>query len=136
MEYKPLQTVAVDAHAGEVPAAFVELTGGATVTVDALMEFAKKHIHERAAYPKHLEIMDELPKTAVGKIFKPDLRKSAITRVYNAALDKAGVGAQVTGVVEDKKLGLVAQLSKTGEASDDQVKDALGDFTRPWVWGD
>ncbi|MEJ6814995.1 MAG: acyl-CoA synthetase [Octadecabacter sp.] len=125
-----------DAHAGEVPAAFVELTGGATVTVDALMEFAKKHIHERAAYPKHLEIMDELPKTAVGKIFKPDLRKSAITRVYNAALDKAGVGAQVTGVVEDKKLGLVAQLSKTGEASDDQVKDALGDFTRPWVWGD
>ncbi len=125
-----------DAHAGEVPAAFVELTDGATVTVDALMEFAKKHIHERAAYPKYLEIMDELPKTAVGKIFKPDLRKSAITRVYNAALDKAGVGAQVTGVVEDKKLGLVAQLSKTGEASDDQVKDALGDFTRPWVWGD
>jgi len=125
-----------DAHAGEVPAAFVELTDGATVTVDALMEFAKKHIHERAAYPKHLEIMDELPKTAVGKIFKPDLRKSAITRVYNAALDKAGVGAQVTGVVENKKLGLVAQLSKTGEASDDQVKDALGDFTRPWVWGD
>ena len=125
-----------DAHAGEVPAAFVELTGAATVTVDALMEFAQKHIHERAAYPKHLEIMDELPKTAVGKIFKPDLRKSAIMRVYNAALDKAGVGAQVTGVVEDKKLGLVAQLSKTGEASDDQVKDALGDFTRPWVWGD
>ncbi|MDC1381118.1 acyl-CoA synthetase [Octadecabacter sp.] len=125
-----------DAHAGEVPAAFVELTDVATVTVDALMEFAKKHIHERAAYPKYLEIMDELPKTAVGKIFKPDLRKSAITRVYNAALDKAGVGAQVTGVVEDKKLGLVAQLSKTGEASDDQVKDALGDFTRPWVWGD
>ena len=125
-----------DAHAGEVPAAFVELTDGATVTVDALMEFAKKHIHERAAYPKYLEIMDELPKTAVGKIFKPDLRKSAITRVYNAALDKAGVGAQVTGVVEDKKLGLVALLSKTGEASDDQVKDALGDFTRPWVWGD
>ncbi|MDB4053189.1 acyl-CoA synthetase [Octadecabacter sp.] len=125
-----------DAHAGEVPAAFVELTDGATVTVDALMEFAKKHIHERAAYPKHLEIIDELPKTAVGKIFKPDLRKSAITRVYNAALDKAGVGAQVTGVVEDKKLGLVAQLSKMGEASDDQVKDALGDFTRPWVWGD
>jgi len=27
-----------DAHAGEVPAAFVELTDGATVTVDELME--------------------------------------------------------------------------------------------------
>ncbi|AKS44930.1 fatty-acyl-CoA synthase/long-chain acyl-CoA synthetase [Octadecabacter temperatus] len=123
-----------DAHAGEVPAAFVELTEGATVTVEELMEFAKKHIHERAAYPKHLEIMDELPKTAVGKIFKPDLRKSSITRIYNAALDKAGVPAQVTSVVEDKKLGLVAHVAKTGEASDEQVNGVIGAFTRPWVW--
>jgi fatty-acyl-CoA synthase len=113
---------------------FVELTEGATVTVDELMAYAKKHIHERAAYPKHLEIMDELPKTAVGKIFKPDLRRSAITRVYNGALDKAGVGAQVTAVLEDKKLGLVAHVTKTGDATDEQVKAALGAFTRPWVW--
>lgn len=123
-----------DAHAGEVPAAFVELVDGATVSVEELMEFANKHIHERAAYPKHLEIMDELPKTAVGKIFKPDLRKSAITRVYNAALDKAGVPAQVTSVMEDKKRGLVAHVSKTGDASDEQVTAAIGAFTRPWVW--
>jgi acyl-CoA synthetase (AMP-forming)/AMP-acid ligase II len=123
-----------DAHAGEVPAAFVELTEGATVTVEELMEFANKHIHERAAYPKHLEIMDELPKTAVGKIFKPDLRKSAITRIYNEALDKAGVAAQVTSVVEDKKLGLVAHIAKTGEVTDEQVTAVIGAFTRPWVW--
>jgi len=123
-----------DAHAGEVPAAYVELTDGATVTVEELLAFAKKHIHERAAYPKHLEIMDELPKTAVGKTFKPDLRKSAITRVYNAALDKAGVAAQVTAVTEDKKRGLVAYVSKTGDASDEQVNDVLGAFTRPWEW--
>ena len=123
-----------DAHAGEVPAAFVELTDGATVTVEELMEFAKKHIHERAAYPKHLEIMDELPKTAVGKIFKPDLRKSSITRIYNGALDKAGVPAQVTSVMEDKKLGLVAHVTKTGEVTDEQVTAVIGAFTRPWVW--
>ena len=125
-----------DAHAGEVPAAFVELTDGSTATVEDLMEFAKKHIHERAAYPKHLEIMDELPKTAVGKIFKPDLRKSAITRIYNDALTKAGVPAQVTSVVEDKKLGLVAHVTKSGDATDEQMKDTLGAFTRPWVWAD
>ena len=123
-----------DAHAGEVPAAYVELTDGATVTVEELMEFAQNHIHERAAYPKHLEILDELPKTAVGKIFKPDLRKSAITRIYNEALDKAGVAASVTSVIEDKKLGLVAHVTKNGDVTDDAVKDALGSFTRPWQW--
>ncbi|WP_296418776.1 acyl-CoA synthetase [Pseudooctadecabacter sp.] len=123
-----------DAHAGEVPAAYVELVDGATVTVEELMEFAKNHIHERAAYPKHLEILDELPKTAVGKIFKPDLRKSAITRIYNKALADAGVGAEVTSVIEDKKRGLVAQVTKTGETTDEAVTGALGSFTRPWEW--
>jgi len=124
-----------DAHAGEIPAAYVELIDGATVTKDELMEFAQKHIHERAAYPKYLEIMDELPKTAVGKIFKPDLRKSAITRVYNGALTKAGIPAEVVSVLDDKKRGLVAQITKTGDSIDEaQISDVLGDFTRPWEW--
>jgi hypothetical protein len=80
--------------------------------------------------------MDELPKTAVGKIFKPDLRKSAITRIYNKALTKDGVAAEVTSVVEDKKLGLVAHITRTGVADDDQVNAALGAFTRPWKWAE
>jgi hypothetical protein len=42
----------------------------------------QRPIHERAAHPKHLAVLDELPKTAVGKVFKPDLRKRAIKRVY------------------------------------------------------
>ena len=63
-----------DEHAGEVPCAYVELVAGASVTPDELMAFCKEHVHERAAMPKHMTIMDELPKTAVGKVFKPDLR--------------------------------------------------------------
>ncbi|MCF6443982.1 acyl-CoA synthetase [Nereida sp. MMG025] len=123
-----------DAHAGELPCAFVELVQGADVSVDELMAYAEKHVHERAAHPKHIEILDELPKTAVGKVFKPDLRKSAITRVYNAALDKAGVAAQVTSVVESKRRGLVAHVTKTGEVDDAAVTAVLGSFTRPWEW--
>ena len=119
-----------DQHAGEVPCAFVELVDGATITTDDLMAFAKEHIHERAAHPKHLEIMDELPKTAVGKIFKPDLRKSAITRIYNAAL--ADTGATVASVSEDKKRGLVAHVAKTGTVSDEDIGKALNAFTIPW----
>jgi len=120
-----------DAHAGEVPCAYVELVEGGTATADELMEHAKVHIHERAAYPKFVGMLDELPKTAVGKVFKPDLRKLAITRVYNAALEKAGSGARVTSVVEDKKRGLVAQVT-TGGASEDEINHILGAFTRPW----
>ena len=122
-----------DAHSGELPCAYVELVAGATATADDLMSHAKKHIHERAAIPKHVEVLVELPKTAVGKVFKPDLRKSAITRVYNAALEEAGVSARVTSVVADKKRGLVAQLT-ANSATEEEVSQVLGSFVRPWEW--
>lgn len=120
-----------DAHAGEVPCAFVELVDGARVTEDALMTFCKDRVHERAAQPKHMTIMSELPKTAVGKIFKPDLRKDAITRVYNQTLEKAGLAARVVSVIDDKKRGLVAQVDAHGSDEAD-ISKALGDFVRPW----
>ncbi len=124
-----------DARAGELPCVYVELVDGATVTLDALMAFAKKHVSERAAVPKYMEIMDELPKTAVGKIFKPALRKAAITRVYNAALTDAGLDVHVARVVESKKRGLVAQLEKTDSGVKDKaVTKVLGCFIQPWEW--
>ncbi|MDM7459513.1 MAG: acyl-CoA synthetase [Paracoccus sp. (in: a-proteobacteria)] len=121
-----------DSFAGELPCAYVELVGGAEVTVDELMEHARSHIHERAAHPKHVEILPELPKTAVGKIFKPDLRRMAIKRVYDSVLSPLNV--TVEKVVEDKKRGLVAKLKKNGEVDEAAVKTKLGEFTRPWDW--
>lgn len=123
-----------DAHAGELPAAYVELVKGASVTVDDLMAYATRHINERAAQPKYIEVLPELPKTAVGKIFKPDLRKHAITRVYDAALRDAGLPAKVATVVEDKKRGLVARLEKSAQVEDAAVNAVLGQFNNPWDW--
>ncbi|GAB4388567.1 acyl-CoA synthetase [Albidovulum sp.] len=125
-----------DAFAGELPCAYVELVAGAEVTAEALMEHARTHIHERAAIPKHVEILPELPKTAVGKVFKPELRKLAIRRVYDAALAEAGIAARVREVIEDKKRGLVARLERTGEVDDEALAHKLGEFTRPWEWAD
>lgn len=122
-----------DAFAGELPCVYVELVDGAVITQDVLMAYAKQHVHERAAVPKYLEVLDELPKTAVGKVFKPDLRKMAITRIYNEALEKAGHAARVTDVREDKKRGLVAYLDQNG-ADAGGVGQVLGEFTRPWKW--
>ncbi|NIZ14482.1 acyl-CoA synthetase [Phaeobacter sp. HF9A] len=120
-----------DAHAGELPCAFVELVAGKTVTEEELLAYCKLHIHERAAIPKHMTILPELPKTAVGKVFKPDLRRHAIIRVYNGALEKAGLTARVSSVLDDKKRGLVAQVSLHGSDAQD-VAGVLGAFTRPW----
>ncbi len=123
-----------DAFAGEIPCAYVELVAGAEVSVDELLSHAGENVHERAARPKHIEILSELPKTAVGKVFKPDLRKRAITRVYTEALAAAGLNARVLNVVEDKSRGLVAQLEATGEVDKNAVAQVLGEFTRPFDW--
>ena len=126
-----------DAHAGEVVAAYVELRDGARISDDALLAFAQDKIHERAAVPKHIEVLPELPKTAVGKVFKPDLRKRAIARVYRDALAEAGIEADVE-VVEDKARGLVALVRPMGSggpgggADAARIGEVLGAFPRPW----
>ena len=69
-------------------------------------------------------------------MFKPDLRKRAITRIYNAALKEAEVNARVTEVIDDKKRGLVARLERTGDADEEAVGHVLGQFVRPWEWAE
>ncbi len=121
-----------DTHAGELPCAYVELVGGGQATPEELMEHCRQRVRERAAVPKFIEVLDELPKTAVGKVFKPDLRRRAIARIYDAALEEAGSNARVAQVVDDQKRGLVAQIE--GDGGDARVATALGEFTRPWEW--
>ena len=69
-----------DAYRGEKPMAFVKLKAGAApLTLEELKEFLKDRLgkHEMIGA---LEIRDELPKTAVGKISKKDLRASERAR--------------------------------------------------------
>jgi len=122
-----------DAHAGEVPCVYVELVADADVTEAALMDHARRNIHERAAYPKHLEILPELPKTAVGKIFKPDLRRLAITRVIDGALIAAKLPHRVKDVAEDRRRGLLVRIDHH-ETGDEEAAAILNSFTGPWEW--
>ncbi len=119
-----------DSYAGELPCAYVELIEGGVATPEELTEFVNARVSERAAQAKYLEILPELPKTAVGKVFKPALRKSAITRIFNEAFVNASTDARVVSVIEDKQRGLVAQVS--GSADDAAITEVLGEFTRPW----
>ena len=126
-----------DARLGERPCAYVELIDGAEVSPEELVAYGCEHIGERAARPKYIEIMTSLPKTAVGKISKLDLRKMAIKRIYNEALSEAGIGAEVAGVEDDETHGLVAKIKPimSGLEQSD-VRHALGDFIYRWMWED
>jgi len=46
----------------------------------------------------------------------------------------SGTGAHVAEVVEDKKRGLVARLTREAGTDEGTVKARLGEFTRPWEW--
>ncbi|HSV53016.1 MAG TPA: acyl-CoA synthetase [Burkholderiaceae bacterium] len=99
-----------DAHAGELPVAYVVLKPGQPASAEDLLAFAREAVTERAAVPGEIFILDSLPLTAVGKVFKPTLRFDAARRVLVKVLHQACDGlAQV--VVEVKAHSLHGQFA-------------------------
>ncbi len=75
-----------DPYAGELPMCFIQIHASAKVSVEDLMDHARETIDERPAWPKIIEIIDEIPLTSVGKIFKPSLRCDAAKLVVSNLL--------------------------------------------------
>ena len=113
-----------DAHAGEVPLAYVVLREGSAISAQALREFAAERIPERAAVPVRIEIVAQMPTTAVGKIFKPQLRHRAIAHVCGELLRASGIEATIA-VRDDKRVGTVTTIRLVDAASRAAAKDAL-----------
>ncbi|MBL7204201.1 MAG: acyl-CoA synthetase [Desulfobacteraceae bacterium] len=94
-----------DPHAGAVPIAYVEVAEGAQISSHDIMEWARQNIGERAAVPKEVVIVDKIPLTAVGKIFKPALRWDATKQVYEKELEALGdLADSVTVEVGEHKI--------------------------------
>lgn len=72
---------APDAYAGELPVVFATLIPGAVVTEAELLAFVSERVDEPPARPKSVTILDTMPMTNVGKIYKPDLRVMAAAAV-------------------------------------------------------
>ena len=110
-----------DAYAGELPVAFVTLKTGVTtdpaLAARILAEVAPR-VYERPAVPKRLTILETMPMTAVGKIFKPELRLRAMQVKLAQMLDGAVPGQSVIVSVEDRPAGPLALIRVTGVASD------------------
>lgn len=97
-----------DAYSGEVPVAYVQLRPGHACTLEELEQFAQRHISERAAIPKRIEILDALPLTAVGKIFKPALQQREVTRVVWQEVERMCLKGIEVEVIQHEQRGLVA----------------------------
>lgn len=128
-----------DPRVGELPVAYVQLKPGATTTPAELAAFAAERIGERAAWPKEIRIVPELPLTAVGKIFKPTLVYEQVQEVYTTAVRGVeGVAAVQTQVSGDRRLGVVAQVQVRPSAGvergqvEDAVRAVLGQYAVPY----
>ncbi|PTT97870.1 acyl-CoA synthetase, partial [Pseudomonas sp. HMWF031] len=97
-----------DAHSGEVPVAYVQLRPDHECSVEELEEYAQRHISERAAVPKRIEILEALPLTAVGKIFKPALQQREVARTVRQEVERMCLKDVVVEVIQHERRGLVA----------------------------
>ena len=107
-----------DAYAGELPVAFVTLKPGAAIEPHHLLQAISPTVYERPAVPKRVTLIDAMPMTAVGKIFKPALRLRAIEVKLAAMVDGAASGRSVSVVGEDRPGGQVAVIRISGDESD------------------
>lgn len=102
----------LDAHAGEIPVAYVQLVSGSTTTSEELLAYAQQEIKERAAVPKAIYIVNKIPQTAVGKIFKPPLVQKEVQSVFTEELSEvAGIESVTVGVDADALHGMFARVA-------------------------
>ena len=126
-----------DARVGELPLAYVQLKPGATATPAELHEWVRERTPERAAIPVAVHVIEAIPLTGVGKVFKPQLRWDATRDVFSqllAPLAKDGLTLQVK-VGADGTHGTLATVSLDGTASpgprsavEANIRDLLGPF--------
>jgi fatty-acyl-CoA synthase len=129
-----------DPYAGEVACLYVQLKEGYSLTKETIMRYLQEHIGEKAAIPKEIVIVDNIPITTIGKVFKPALRLDAVKRAYETALSpiQDKVKSFKVDVREDKALGIVANVilkpntGIEGENITSNVKDILSPFTIPY----
>jgi fatty-acyl-CoA synthase len=107
-----------DAYAGELPVAFVILKPGAVIDALELLQAVAPNVYERPAVPKRLTILDVMPMTAIGKIFKPALRLLAMEVKLAEMLEGVAPGRSVSVRGEDQPGGQMAVIQISDEASD------------------
>lgn len=126
-----------DAYAGELPVIFLTLRPGAQANAAEILEAVAPKIGERAAVPRRVTVLDAMPMTAIGKIFKPALRQRAIEHAYTEALQSlAGACRSVSVKARQMPGGMAAEIRIAGATEPStielRVKQLLARFTVPF----
>ena len=103
-----------DAHAGELPVAYVQLVPGSRASAAEIGEFARRSIPERAAAPKEIVIVEQMPLTDVQKPDKNHLRRDAACRAFRDLLANLADGKLAVEMVADPVKGSVVEISIIG----------------------
>ncbi|WP_370180165.1 acyl-CoA synthetase [Rhodococcus wratislaviensis] len=119
-----------DAHAGEVPVAYVTVVADADITARELQAWASERVPERAAAPKAVTILPALPVTAVGKLYKLALRADATRRELEHALATVAGIDSIQASVEDSSI--LATVEIDGPAGEPTVKAILDRYAINW----
>lgn len=117
-----------DEYAGELPVAFVSLKPGASADAAAIAAFAAPYIPERPAVPRRVEVIDAMPVTAVGKVYKPALRRRATQRALDERLVAAGLASAVSLRVAETPSGLEVRFTLTDCAHEGAVRALMQPF--------
>jgi len=119
---------APDAYAGELPVLFVTV-GPETPSFDqeALIAAIRDEV-ERPAVPKWVEVLDTLPVTAVGKVYKPALAARAAERTLAFALETQGLSDRIPVRVEEQN-GVPHAHFQAAEEDHAKVEALMAPFT-------
>lgn len=115
-----------DPHVGELPVAYVQLKTGHEATESELLEFAQREITERAAVPKAIHVVAQIPLTPVGKVFKPELKRQEIRLAAVLALSEAGLELRDLEVVDDPSRGVVVKAVAADASEAEAARRSLG----------
>ena len=105
-----------DAYAGETPVLFVSPSPGMTIDEAALADHVRAGVAEPPARPREIVVIEEMPTTLVGKIFKPRLREIAAEEAARELLSDALSGVAVVVAASHTACGLVLQAKVPAHA--------------------
>ncbi|MYL99733.1 AMP-binding protein [Novosphingobium sp. FGD1] len=123
-----------DARVGELPVAFVQIAEGASLDEAALRAYCLERLPERAGTPVRVFALEALPRTAMRKIFKPELRRLAAAAAVETKLGELSLPDDVEWLLISDSRGCLTvefRCSFADPLLHGQIEDHIGALNLP-----